>query len=88
MRYRTMPNESFEFTTDKLSYGIIEDRILGHYDLGCANSSNFMDLSEGRSSSLAIDAEKGIIEFTAIVSKKSDGSYAVICYPQSVKKKM
>lgn len=88
MRYKKMPNESFEFTTEKLSYSSIEDIILNHYDLGYADSSNFMELSEGHSSSHCIMATRGIIEFSASVGKMKDGKYLVTCYPSSVKKEM
>lgn len=88
MRYKKMPNEKFEFTTNSLSYGVIEDRILNFYDLGYANSSDFMELEEGMSSNHYITATKGIIEFRTTVGKTPDGLYLVICYPISVKKQM
>lgn len=83
-----MVNERFDFTTESLSYNIIEDIILRHYDLGYAYSSTFMDLPEGCSSSHSIIATQGIIKFSVIVNKNKDGSYLVICYPNSLKKEI
>ncbi len=88
MRYKTISSESFEFNTDNLSFSNVEDIILQHYGLGHADSSNFMELPVGRSSSHIIDATNGIIEFNTLVNEMNDGLYFVICYPKSVKKKM
>lgn len=88
MRYRTMPNEVYEFTTGSLGFTTVEEMVVRNYDLGSADSSNFMELPEGRSSSHIIQATKGIIEFSAIVNRQKDGKYYVICYPSSVKKEM
>jgi hypothetical protein len=88
VRYKKMPNEHFEFTTEILGYSTIEDTILSHYDLGYANSSSIMELPEGHSSSHYISATKGIIEFSARVGKMKDEKYLVTCYPSSVKRKI
>lgn len=88
MRYKKMPNEKYEFTTESLSYCVIEEKIVNYYDLGYANSSDFMELTEGISSNHYISATKGIIEFSTTVAKTKDGLYLVICYPKSVKKHM
>lgn len=81
-----LPNQSFEFTTENLSYSSVEENILNYYDLGYADSSNFMELPEGRSSSHNIRGTNGIIEFSAHAFKGNDGLYHVTCYPSNVKK--
>lgn len=88
MRYKKLPNEEFEFITDSLSYSVIEEKILEFYELGYADSSNFMKLEEGISSDHYIVATNGVIEFSTIVGKTKDGLYSVTCHPSSVKRKM
>ncbi|MDD2391667.1 MAG: hypothetical protein PHU94_01855 [Bacilli bacterium] len=74
----------YEFTTDSLSYGNIEHEILKYYDLGFANSSDFMELQLGINKEHNIFATKGSIDFTAIVGKTNDNNYIVTITPKKI----
>lgn len=79
-----MPTTKYEFTTDKLSYGAITR----HYGLGCADSSDFMEIEEGISSEHYIMANRGIIKFSISAYKMTDGNYNVTVCPSSVRIEM
>jgi hypothetical protein len=72
--------DKYEFTTDSLSYGTIEYEILRYYNLGYAHSSTFMDLQLGINREESIFAEKGTINFTAIVGETKDKKYIVTIF--------
>lgn len=78
--------DNLEFITDKASWGKIEEQIVDYYDLGYADSSNFMYLSNGINSSLCIQATKGSIEFSAIVGENKDGNYNITIMPKKIKR--
>ena len=74
----------YEFETDSLCYSIIEEKITKYYDLGFAESSNFMELILGSNSDCIIITQKGSITFSALVGKK-EGNYYVTIYPEKIK---
>ena len=80
------PLEKLEFEPDSLYYSTIEDEITRFYDLGYADSSNFMEIDLGVHSGYYIMATKGIIEFSAIVGKAKDNKYIVTINPYKIKK--
>lgn len=70
--------EGFEFESDSLSYGTIENEICDYYNLGYANSSTFMELSVGKGQRISISAEKGYIScFINAYQKKDSERYIV-----------
>lgn len=73
-----MTVEGFEFDTKDLDYGSIEDAICRHYDLGYANSSNFMEILPGRGQSITILALKGSVTcFVSAYGKKDSDLFIV-----------
>lgn len=78
--------EKLEFETDSLYYSTIEDKITKFYDLGYADSSNFMEIDLGVHSDYYIMATKGTIEFSAIVGSTKDNKYIVTINPYKIKK--
>jgi hypothetical protein len=78
--------EKYEFITDSLGYSNIEREILNYYNLGDANSSDFMELEMGISKEHFIFAKKGTIEFTSIVWKTKDGQFLVTINPKKIRK--
>ncbi len=79
--------EKLEFKTDNLDYSDIEDEITRYYDLGYADSSNFMEIELGIHSSYFIMATKGTIEFSAIAGRTKDNKYLVIITPHKIRRK-
>lgn len=79
--------EHLEFETENIDYSFIEEKITHFYDLGYADSSNFLELEMGVHSNYCIIATKGVIEFSSLVGKKSDNnSYHVTIIPKSIKR--
>ena len=79
--------EGFEFETESLYYGSIEAAICKHYDLGFANSSNFMEITEGRGQSITISAVKGSIScYVSAYKKKDENIYKVSVGCVNIKK--
>lgn len=76
--------ESFEFETEDLSYAVVEEIILNHYECGYPQSSNFNELEIGVHSNLFIQGETKDIRFTSIVGKKVDGGYKVTIKPERI----
>lgn len=76
--------ESFEFKTDDLYYSNIERKILNYYNLGFANTSDFIELEEGIGNEYYISATKGDIKFSATVGRTPDNQYLVMIYPKKI----
>lgn len=77
--------EKYEFEVDNLGYSEIETLILDYYNLGYANSSNFMKLETGVHNDYYIFATKGTIEFSTIVGKNNSGKYSITISPKKNK---
>ena len=78
--------DSFEFKTDNLYYSDIEERILNYYNLGYANTSDFMELEIGVGKQYYISATGGDIKFSATVGRTPDSQYLVMIRPIKISK--
>lgn len=78
--------EKLEFKTDTVYYSTIEDEITQFYDLGYANSSNFVELENGVHSGYVISATKGSIDFSTIVGKTKENEYSITINPIKIKR--
>ncbi len=68
-----MKLDGFEFQSDSLDYGAIED-----HRLGFANSSSFSEIEEGKTAAISIFATNGSIECGVTAYRdKSTGKYKV-----------
>lgn len=63
--------KGFEYESNSLYYSSVESRICDYYDLGYADSSNFMELKPNGGQSITISATKGIVSCWASAYKKS-----------------
>ena len=63
--------KGFEYESKSLNYSSVESTICDYYDLGYADSSNFMNLKPDGGQSITISATKGIISCWATAYKKS-----------------
>jgi len=73
-----MKLDGFEFQSDSLDYGAIEDPICRYYRLGFANSSSFSEIEEGKTAAISIFATNGSIECGVTAYRdKSTGKYKV-----------
>ncbi|MCB6570554.1 hypothetical protein LI142_13700 [Eubacterium limosum] len=63
--------KGFEYESKNLDYSSVESHICDYYDLGYADSSNFMELKPDGGQSITISATKGIISCWASAYKKS-----------------
>lgn len=79
--------EKLEFKAENLDYSVIEDEITRYYDLGYADSSNFMEIELGTHSGYFIMATKESIEFSAIAGRTKDNKYLVIITPHKIRRK-
>lgn len=64
------PN-GLEYESNNLDYSSVESHICDYYDLGYADSSNFMELKPDSGQSITISATKGTISCWARAYKKS-----------------
>lgn len=62
--------KDFEYESKSLNYSSVESTICDYYDLGYADSSNFMNLKPDGGQSITISATKGIISCWATAYKK------------------
>ncbi|MGE4348093.1 MAG: hypothetical protein AB7D46_11910 [Flavobacteriaceae bacterium] len=63
--------KGFEYENKSLNYSSVESTICDYYDLGYADSSNFMELKPDGGQSITISATKGTISCWARAYKKS-----------------
>lgn len=74
-----MKLDGFEFQSDSLDYGAIEDPICRYYRLGFANSSSFSEIKEEKMTAISIFATNGSIECGVTAHRdKSTGKYKVL----------
>ena len=73
-----MKLDGFEFLSDYLDYGAIEDQICRHYRIGFADDSDFSEIEEGKTTAITIIATNGSVECGVTAYKdKTTGKYKV-----------
>ncbi|MFR8012254.1 MAG: hypothetical protein ACLU8W_10935 [Clostridia bacterium] len=80
--------EGFSFESKSLGYGIIEFEICNYYDMGWAESSNFMEIEPNRpGQSITIMTTKGSITcYVSAYQKKDSENYIVNVNAVSIKR--
>lgn len=74
-----MKLEGFEFQSDSLDYGAIENPICRYYRLGFAESSSFLEIEEGKTTAITIIATNGSVECGVTAYRdKATGKYKVV----------
>ena len=78
--------DKFEFTSNTIDYYTIESEVTNYYHLGMPYNSNFMELDLGIHNDYVIQANNGLIYFTAIVGQSKEGKYIITVVPNSISK--
>lgn len=73
-----MKLDGFEFQSDYLDNGAIENPICHHYRLGFAENSSFSEIEEGKTTAITIIATNGSVECgVSAYRDKTTGKYKV-----------